>query len=618
MCGIAGIIGSANLQALQKMNAAQAHRGPDAEGCYHNEANTVFLGHQRLSIIDLSSSANQPMHSHCDRYVIIFNGEVFNYQDIAKQLNRNWKTHSDSEVILEAFVEWGDEFIHQLNGMFAIAIYDKKENFTYFFRDRLGVKPLYYGILNHTLYFASELKSLLAVIPKELLHTNQQAIVDFLQLGYIPKPFTIYEEIYKFPAGAKGFYNGTEMAVSYFWKAEEQVNKNVNYASSFNEAKKGFKELLEDAVRIRMIADVPFGTFLSGGIDSSLITAMAQKNADQPINSFSIAMRDAKYNEIQYASAVAKHLNTKHHIFEVSEIDTLEHLHQMTDAYDEPYADSSALPTLLVSRLARTQVTMTLSGDGGDELFQGYGMYTWANRLNNPLVRAFKPILVNALKQLPEKYQRGAEVFNYVHKDRIPTHIFSQEQYLFNERELSRLLINNNSAIASVKNHFPTNRVLNAAEKQALFDIKYYLPDDLLVKVDRASMQYALETRTPFLDYRVVEFALNLPYQYKVKGATSKYLLKEVLYDYVPRNLFDRPKWGFSIPLVKWMNGELKSSIENTLSKANIESAGLVNYSEVKRLLDAYQGGKSYLYNRVWALYILHRWKESESKRNSI
>lgn len=615
MCGIAGIIGPSNIGVLRKMNAAQAHRGPDAEGFFHNANNTAFLGHQRLSIIDLSTSANQPMYSHCNRYVMAFNGEVFNYQDVAKKLDRAWKTHSDTEVILEAFVEWGDDFVYELNGMFAIVIYDTQKNLTYFFRDRLGVKPLYYGIIDDTLYFASELKSVLAAIPDNKLNTNHQAIIDFLQLGYIPKPFTIYEEIYKFPPGAKGFYNGSELAVTYYWKAEEKISAQTKFADNFYEAKTHLNDLLEDAVRLRMIADVPFGTFLSGGIDSSLITAMAQKNAESPINSFSIAMRDAKFNEIQYASAVAKHLNTKHHIFEVSEADTLEHLHQMTEAYDEPYADSSALPTLLVSRLARKEVTMTLSGDGGDELFQGYGMYTWANRLNNPLVRTFKPLLVSALKQLPEKYQRGAEVFDYAHKDRIPAHIFSQEQYLFSERELSKLLLKSTKNNASVKNYFPTARNLNAAEKQALFDIKYYLPDDLLVKVDRASMQYALETRTPFLDYRVVEFALNLPYNFKVKGDTSKYLLKEVLYDYVPRELFDRPKWGFSIPLVKWMNGELKSTIENTLSKANVEAAGLVNYSEVKRLLTAYQGGKSYLYNRIWALYILHRWKESENKR---
>lgn len=615
MCGIAGIIGHSSLSTLQKMNAAQAHRGPDAEGCFHNENNTVFLGHQRLSIIDLSASANQPMHSHCNRYVMVFNGEVFNYQTIAKKLNRSWKTHSDTEVILEAFVEWGDDFVHELNGMFTIAIYDKQQNFTYFFRDRLGVKPLYYSIIDQVLYFASELKSLLAAIPTASLHHNQQAIIDFLQLGYIPKPFTIYEEVYKFPAGAKGYYNGQEMAVTYYWKAEEKIKKESYPVQNIQTAKEELKSLLEDAVRIRMIADVPFGTFLSGGIDSSLVTAMAQKASKSPINSFSIAMRDAKFNEIQYASAVAKHLKTKHHIFEVSEADTLEHLHQMTEAYDEPYADSSALPTLLVSRLARTQVTMTLSGDGGDELFQGYGMYTWANRLNNPLVRTFKPILVGLLKQMPEKFKRGAQVFDYPHPARIPTHIFSQEQYLFSETEIAKLLINPSKNIASVRNYFDTKRPLNAAEKQALFDIKYYLPDDLLVKVDRASMQYALETRTPFLDYRVVEFALNLPYSFKVQGDTSKYVLKEVLYDYVPKNFFDRPKWGFSIPLVKWMNGALKSSIESTLSKANIEAAGLVKYEEVKRLLSAYQGGKSFLYNRIWALYILHRWYQVDAQR---
>lgn len=614
MCGIAGIIGQSTLIHLNKMNAAQAHRGPDAEGTYANESNTIFLGHQRLSIIDLSNTANQPMHSHCNRFVMVFNGEVFNYQSIANKLNRNWKTHSDSEVILEAFVEWGEEFVQELNGMFAIVIYDKQKNVSYFFRDRLGVKPLYYGIIDNILYFASELKSLKAVIPTAALKINQQAIIDFLQLGYIPKPHTIYTEIYKFPPGAKGFYNGTDLAVNYYWKAEDQIKPVSNYQNNFTEAKKALDSLIEDSVRLRMIADVPFGTFLSGGIDSSLITAMAQKNTSTPINSFSIAMRDAKFNEIKYASAVAKHLHTNHHIFEVNEVDVLEHLHQMTDAFDEPFADSSALPTLLVSRLAKSQVTMTLSGDGGDELFQGYGMYTWAQRLNNPLTQAFKPLIVKTLKQLSNKYQRGADVFNYTAKERIPSHIFSQEQYLFSEHELKSLLINSTSTITSVRNYFDIQRNLNAAEKQALFDLKYYLPDDLLVKVDRASMQYALETRTPFLDYRVVEFALNLPYDMKVKGNVSKYILKEVLYDYVPKSIFDRPKWGFSIPLIKWLNTELKSSIENVLSRSNIEAVGLVKFEEVDRLLKAYQNDKSHLYNRIWALYILHTWFINEAK----
>lgn len=612
MCGIAGYF-SANKKVssdeLVTMTTCIQHRGPDAAGYFVSDDATAGLGHRRLSIIDLSSAANQPMLSHNGRYSMVFNGEVYNFQEVEKKLGIQPRTSSDTEIILEAFVQLGVECVHLFNGMFAIAIYDKQEETMYWFRDRLGVKPFYYYEKEGTFAFSSEIKSLMSVKEvKANVKVYKPSIHTFLYSGYIPEPYTIYDNIKRLPAGSYAVIKNGKITITPYWQPEQKIENKV--VTDFDSAKQQLKDLLTSSVKYRMISDVPFGTFLSGGIDSSVVTAIAQSVSDKPVKTFSIGFKEAKFNESQYAKQVSDHLGTQHHEFTVTEQDALGLIDKMLTAYDEPYADSSAIPTMLVSKLARQHVTMTLSGDGGDELFMGYGSYTWAQRLNNPLVQALRGPVAAGMSLFGNRYKRAAGVVNYNSKARIKSHIFSQEQYFFSETELSDLLTSNYRQTILFNEDFgKLNRPLSAQEEQALFDIKHYLKDDLLVKVDIASMQYALEVRTPFLDYRVVEFALNLDERLKKSAdGTTKYLLKEVLYDYVPKQIFDRPKWGFSIPLVKWLRTDLHYLIDNYLSEAVVSKYGVVNYAVVMQLIQRFEKGEGYLYNRLWVLILLHKW----------
>ncbi len=610
MCGITGFFSPAKKltqQDLFNMTTCLSHRGPDADGFYFNETETVGLGHRRLSILDLSTAANQPMFSHNERYVIVFNGEIYNFREVAAQLNIHPKTTGDTEIILEAFAQKGPDFVNLLNGMFAIAIYDKHQKKLFLFRDRLGVKPLYYFSHQGTLAFASEIKALLKCrYVKSATPFNRKTIATFLYAGYIPEPYTVYTNIQRLPAGSYATIDTTGMAISSYWKPEEKIETQIT--TDFKTAKAELKNLLMSSVRYRMISDVPFGTFLSGGIDSSAVTAIAQNISSKPVKTFSIGFKDARFNESAHAKKVSEHLGTEHYEFIVTEKDALDLIDRMMNEYDEPYADSSALPTMLVSKLARQHVTMTLSGDGGDELFMGYGAYNWARRLDNALVKLLRSPIAFALSHTSNRYKRGAQVFNYKTEEHLKSHIFSQEQYFFSEEELSSLLKSDYKSELLFNESVYTKRKLSAAEEQALFDIKYYLKDDLLVKVDVASMQFSLEVRTPFLDYRVVEFALNLSENLKMKEGVAKYLLKEVLYDYVPRQLFDRPKWGFSIPLAKWLKTDLHYLIDTYLNPALIEKYAVVNAGVVKGLITRFENGEDSLYNRLWVLILLHRW----------
>jgi asparagine synthase (glutamine-hydrolysing) len=616
MCGIAGFY---SLQKqfsdtdLQAMTNCLQHRGPDASGYFVNEEKTCALGHRRLSIIDLSEAANQPMYSASGRYVIVFNGEVYNFQEIKEQLGIATRTTSDTEIILEAFAKKGPECINLFNGMFAIAIYDKQEKSLHLLRDRLGVKPLYFFNHEGNFAFGSEIKSLMqTTFVKSRVKVYNPSIYTFLYAGYIPEPFTIYDKIQRLPAGSYAVIKNSSIEIKSYWKPEEKIESKVN--GDYTSAKTELKDLLTSSVRYRMISDVPFGTFLSGGIDSSTVTAIAQSISEKPVKTFSIGFKEAKFNESQYAKKVSQHLGTDHHEFTVTEDDALGIIDKMMTAYDEPYADSSAIPTMLVSKLARKYVTMTLSGDGGDELFLGYGMYDWAKRLNNPVVKMFRQPIAASLSQMGNRYKRASGVFNYKSSERIKSHIFSQEQYFFGEDELNDMLEPEYREHILFNEDFThLKRNLSSQEEQALFDIKHYLKDDLLVKVDVASMQFSLETRTPFLDYRVVEFALNLSEDLKRKNGTTKFLLKEVLYDFVPKEFFDRPKWGFSIPLAKWLRKDLRYLIEKYLSEEMIARHSVTNFSKVKSLITRFDKGEDFLYNRLWVLILLHKWMDEHA-----
>ncbi len=605
MCGIAGYfqVGSKlSVGHINRMTDAQKHRGPDADG--HFEHPRCGLGHRRLSILDLSEAANQPFYSLDGRYVIAYNGEVYNFQEIAEELNFQPRTSSDTEVILEAYIRWGTSFIQRMNGMFAIAIFDIQEEHLFMCRDRMGIKPIYYYFQDGLFIFSSELKGLLALRPDIYFSLDKNAVEEFLHVGYIPEPLSICNEVKKFPSGHWASINSSGMELHEYWNMADKIEPEILKDETI--AKEKLKQLITSSVRYRMISDVPFGTFLSGGIDSSIVTAVAQYNSEKPINTFSIGFRESKHNESEFASAVAKHLGTRHFEFTVTEQDAMEMLDQMLDAYDEPFADSSGIPTMLVSRLARQHVSMTLSGDGGDELFLGYGSYTWAKRMANPIVKALRsPIFSLLASSKNNKYRRAADHFQ---KSNYPlSHIFSQELYYFSESEIALLLGKTNFNSVIVESIEGLARKLKPEEEQAFFDLRYYLKDDLLTKVDRATMQYSLETRVPLIDYRIVEFALNLDPSLKIKNGTSKYLLKQVLYDYVPESLFNRPKWGFSIPLDKWLSRDLNYLIEQYTSKEMCEKYGLINYEILNKYRIGFKSGRTYYYNRLWQIIVLHR-----------
>jgi asparagine synthase (glutamine-hydrolysing) len=606
MCGLAGIYNpnGVSIDSLKKMSDAISHRGPDAEGFFTHE--NFGIVHRRLSIIDLSDAANQPMLSLCGRYHMVFNGEIYNFKDVASDLGVSLKTKGDTEVILEAFAKWGPNMVNRLNGMFTIAFLDTEENRLFLFRDRMGIKPLYVYRSNGMLAFASELKAIVALEEEVNLTVNQSAIPYFLHLGYIPEPLSIYNEVEKFPSGCWAVFDGTELKIERYWSARDKVSSEL--ISNETEAKIQLKELLQKSVSRRLMSDVPFGTFLSGGIDSSLVSALAQESTTEKLKTFSIGFEDGKHNESEFARQVAKHLDTEHHEYLLTEKDALELVGEILPQYDEPYADSSAIPTMLVSKMAGQEVTMTLSGDGGDELFHGYGSYNWAARMSNPLINILGYPISKILGFGNDRYKRIAKVINHRGAE-IKSHIFSQEQCMFSRFEINSLLVDNsNSNFTHLNQDLVSSRSLSAPEEQALFDIDFYLKDDLLTKVDKASMRYSLETRVPLLDHEVVEFALNLDPSLKAKNGTQKYLLKEVLYDLVPKQIFDRPKWGFSIPLDKWLRTDLGFLIAEHLNQVNIEKIGIVKWSEVNSLLAKFRSGQSHLYNRIWLLILLHQW----------
>ena len=613
MCGIAGFVSpDYTKEQLHAVTNILQHRGPDAEGFFFEKRGKqhIGLGHRRLSIIDMSEAANQPMHSHCGRYTMVFNGEIYNYTELreSKFSNISWRSSGDSEVILECFAAHGSACFGWFNGMFALAIWDNKENKLTLARDHVGIKPLIYYFDDTELIFGSELKSITAV--KKKLSVKYGIIPAFLHLGYIPHPHTIYNQVMKLSAGSYAEISlSVQGALSFseqsFWKIQDKISSEVLEDEAT--AKKQLDALLTDAVDKQLISDVPIGTFLSGGTDSSVITAIASKVSSQKINTYSIAVTDGKINEAPYAAAVAKHLGTNHHELPITQKEILDMVPGFMKVYDEPFTDSSAFPTMLVSKLARQHVTVTLSGDGGDELFLGYGSYQWTKRLQNPFLKLAAPLLHTGSKILNNRYQRAGMFFINYPASNFKSHLFSQDQSFFSESELSKLLVKPEFDLSAINYDF-TGRQLTAVEQMSFWDIENYLKDDLLVKVDRASMQYSLETRVPLLDYRVVEFALNLSPSLKIdNNGTMKYLLKQVLYDYVPKQLLDRPKWGFSIPLVKWLKTDLKWMIDKYCSKEIIEQAGIVHYHKVQELVNRYQGGKAdYLYNRIWTLIVLH------------
>ncbi len=617
MCGIAGFISrNYNQEHLRLLTSAVKHRGPDAEGFYYEPADHVGLGHRRLSIIDLSAAANQPFYSHCGRYVLVFNGELYNYKEIAGTYGIRPRTASDSEILLEAFAKKGIACVQDFNGMFAFAIWDRQEKILILARDRFAVKPLVYYHKENNFAFASELKALMKLPVEKKI--NMTALQDYLFLEYIPNAASVLEHFHKLPNGCylevKGEGEGkgeVKAEVKKYYDFREKVAARPLAARKEDEVLDEFEALLSSAIAYRQISDVPIGAFLSGGTDSSLICALFQKQNSNPVNTFTIGFDVAGYDESGYAAQVAKILQTNHrekHLSDQSSIDIVE---KLTDFNDEPFAVSSSIPTYLVCKEARKYVTVAMSGDGGDELFMGYGYYGLYKKIKK-LYRLDPGIGRKLLQVLfrsgSHRYQRASRLFGLPSGD-LFTHLWSEQQYMFSEKEIGKLLNLEQTTISIKDNWRQIDAMkLDDYEKISLFDMEQYLAHDLLYKMDSASMANSLEVRNPYLDYRLVEYSFNLPLEFKIRNGTAKYFMKKLLKRYLPDELVDRRKWGFPAPIGDWLSRDLSYLVDKWLDPQRIRQQGIFNDKQVAFYVNAFRSGKKFHDKRIWSLIIFQMW----------
>jgi asparagine synthase (glutamine-hydrolysing) len=644
MCGITGFLAASAENELElkikvsRMTDQLAHRGPDNSGIWVHRAGGVALGHRRLSILDLSRDGHQPMHSQSGRYVIVFNGEVYNFSDLRYKLKtsgHSFRGLSDTEVMLAAMEQWGvEEALLHFNGMFAFAVWDRRERQLHLVRDRLGEKPLYYGWVGKSFLFGSELKALVAY-PEFKGEVDRNALALYLRYSCIPAPYSIYRGIYKLtPAGrltVKLSDCGSTRQVIPYWSAEDANRHGIEhpFAGSPEDATAQLDELLRDAVKMRMVADVPLGAFLSGGVDSSTVAALMQAQSRRPVRTFAIGFHDDAYNEANYAAAVARHLGTDHTELYLSPEDIAPVISRLPAIYDEPFSDSSQIPTYLVSALARRHVTVSLSGDGGDELFGGYKRYLawgtvhdWIKWLPLPVRQAAS----QSLRSLnPQQWNRLAAG--------VGRHVSTRGLHFTGDKihRLARILSAEDSflryqAIQSVWES-PERVLLGADEPATLLrdrshgpgfsdfrrhmmflDAVTYLPDDILAKVDRASMAVSLEARVPFLDHRIVEFAARVPISMKIRAGVGKWLLREVLYRYVPKKLIERPKKGFALPVAAWLRGPLREWSEELLCETRLKSESYFHPRVVRKIWADHLSGQRDLSPHIWALLMFQAW----------
>ncbi len=641
MCGICGFITKKTIteDALRIMNDTMYHRGPDDSGVaiYHGtEDYSIGLAQRRLAILDLSPSGHQPMHSADGRITIVFNGEIYNFLELKEEIrDYPYKSSCDTEVILAAYLKWGIDMVDHIHGMFAMAIYDRKTSDVFLIRDRIGKKPLFYWLDGENLVFASELKPIMKC-PGFAPRIRTQLIPRFLYNQYIVAPDTIFKDVYKLEAGSVLRFRNGEIKKWKFWDIKEVYKKNAaNPVTSYEEAKEGLKQRLRSSVAGRMIADVPLGTFLSGGYDSSLVTAIAQELSDRPVKTFCIGFDVKDYNEAEYAKEVAAHLGTDHTELYITEKEMFDLVSSIPQYYDEPFADNSEIPSMLVSKLAKKDVTVALSGDGGDEFFCGYNIYDnvrQAQLLEIPGAIAYGigQIPVGSGKLLDKMPFRVRVVAN--NRDPETKTQLVSEGYV----KASHAFITGNECLdtpMTAAQYFATdyNDPANIAPvlypfesvystgnfqtKRMLLDMDTYLPEDILVKMDRASMKYSLENRCPIMDTAVMEFSFRLPHSFKYHRGIKKRILKDITYDYIPKELLDRPKTGFGVPMDQWLRGPLKEQLLDYSSTSFLKKQGVFNSEYVSKFINDYvirgDGGPASGANFskiAWSFYIFQQW----------
>lgn len=620
MCGIAGYC-SLNGSFSEDLRAATdslAHRGPDDFGTWVDGDAGVGLGHRRLSILDLSAMGKQPMHSACGRYAIAYNGEIYNHLQLRNELgDQAFKSTSDTETALACFSRWGVRgALERFVGMFAIALWDKLDGRLYLMRDRMGIKPLYYGRVSGGWVFGSELKALTAFSCFEG-KVNRDALALFFRHNYIPPPYSIYEKTWKLrPGEIVEISSGGESRSSLWWDIESVWRDGANDCLELSDADAvaALEDVLGEAVRDRMLSDVPLGAFLSGGIDSSAVVALMQKASSRPVKTFTIGFNEAAYNEASHAREVSILLGTDHTELFVTPSDMLEVIPSISRSWDEPFADSSQIPTYLLSRLTRESVTVSLSGDGGDELFSGYERYFEI------------PKVWERSCSYPEVARRGARILGSLMPHGALDHLGSLGPKLLwrmdalgmrDFRELYRYLTSHSRVPAEyvIGATEPATQLtgLSASEMyswMSLYDLCGYLPEDILTKVDRASMAFALEVRVPVLDHRVVQFASRLPLAFKVRDGHGKWALRQMLYKYVPRELVDRPKMGFGVPVSQWLRKDLKEWCLDLLKDDRIRRQGYLKPARVRMVLDRFMNGEDIWTQHLWNLLMFQDWLE--------
>ncbi len=645
MCGVAGVFGSsreAQAESVRRMADAILHRGPDDGGVWVDADAGIALAHRRLSILDLSPAGHQPMCSSSGRFVIAFNGEIYNHLELRKELEvlgraPNWRGHSDTETLLAGFEVWGIEAtIKKSIGMFAIALWDRKDRMLTLARDRMGEKPLYFGWQgngeSHSFLFGSELKALKAH-PVFSAGIDRGALCLLLRHNYIPAPYSIYQGIFKLEPGCllSVSIDQPEPRIWKYWDTLEVARAGINnrFAGTPDEAVDALERLAKDAVHRQMMADVPLGAFLSGGIDSSTVVALMQAQSARPVKTFTIGFNEAGYNEAVHAKAVAQHLGTEHTELYVTPQQAMDVIPHLPGLYCEPFSDSSQIPTFLVSQLARQHVTVSLSGDAGDELFCGYNRYRMTNSLWRKLSAVPTPLRALAAKGItatsPDRWDRivrfipGSARYSTVgdklHKGAsVLASRTVDDLYLgmvSHLRDPAEWVIGGKEPTTQLSRHHAELDRLNAVERMMALDTVSYLPDDILAKVDRAAMGVSLESRVPFLDHRVVEFAWSLPLGYKLRDGQTKWPLRQVLYRHVPRELIDRPKMGFGIPIDHWLRGPLRDWAETLLDKERLQREGYFNPTPIRQKWAEHLSGKRNWAYLLWNVLMFQAWLES-------